>query len=212
MVFFARKSGRIYFLKASSEKNLKTIYLNFIFGKFLEIIFDFINFLSSLVAIRNRVILHLYIINFSWIWQCGSKHRCRENFYYLRNAGGMLVQEILHVMQNFKSFFLISALMYASIFGNVSAIIQRLYSGTARYHSKNICFHSNIYYHSNKARISSVVFLCINHQLCFYIFICTEQFIIKIRLLKFSSAQMLRVREFIRFHQVKTFKYFWITC
>ena len=25
--------------------------------------------------------------------------------------------------------------MYASIFGNVSAIIQRLYSGTARYHS-----------------------------------------------------------------------------
>ena len=30
---------------------------------------------------------------------------------------------------------LIIALMYASIFGNVSAIIQRLYSGTARYHS-----------------------------------------------------------------------------
>lgn len=26
------------------------------------------------------------------------------------------------------------ALMYASIFGNVSAIIQRLYSGTSRYH------------------------------------------------------------------------------
>lgn len=43
------------------------------------------------------------------------------------------------------------ALMYASIFGNVSAIIQRLYSGTARYHT-----------------------------------------------------QMLRVREFIRFHQVST--------
>lgn len=41
------------------------------------------------------------------------------------------------------------ALMYASIFGNVSAIIQRLYSGTARYH-----------------------------------------------------AQMMRVREFIRFHQI----------
>lgn len=39
--------------------------------------------------------------------------------------------------------------MYASIFGNVSAIIQRLYSGTARYH-----------------------------------------------------AQMMRVREFIRFHQI----------
>jgi len=26
--------------------------------------------------------------------------------------------------------------MYASIFGNVSAIIQRLYSGTARYHNE----------------------------------------------------------------------------
>lgn len=43
----------------------------------------------------------------------------------------------------------ILALMYASIFGNVSAIIQRLYSGTARYH-----------------------------------------------------LQMLRVKEFIRFHQI----------
>ncbi|KAG7254307.1 LOW QUALITY PROTEIN: hypothetical protein CRUP_010745, partial [Coryphaenoides rupestris] len=30
----------------------------------------------------------------------------------------------------------INALMYASIFGNVSAIIQRLYSGTARYHAQ----------------------------------------------------------------------------
>ncbi|XP_033606226.1 potassium voltage-gated channel subfamily H member 2 isoform X3 [Cryptotermes secundus] len=44
---------------------------------------------------------------------------------------------------------LVGSLMYASIFGNVSAIIQRLYSGTARYHT-----------------------------------------------------QMLRVREFIRFHQI----------
>ncbi|MEE6489469.1 hypothetical protein FKM82_015578 [Ascaphus truei] len=44
---------------------------------------------------------------------------------------------------------LIGSLMYASIFGNVSAIIQRLYSGTARYH-----------------------------------------------------IQMLRVKEFIRFHQI----------
>ena len=26
--------------------------------------------------------------------------------------------------------------MYASIFGNVSAIIQRLYAGTARYHTQ----------------------------------------------------------------------------
>ncbi|XP_028823200.1 potassium voltage-gated channel subfamily H member 6 isoform X2 [Denticeps clupeoides] len=46
---------------------------------------------------------------------------------------------------------LIGSLMYASIFGNVSAIIQRLYSGTTRYHT-----------------------------------------------------QMLRVKEFIRFHQIPT--------
>lgn len=32
--------------------------------------------------------------------------------------------------------FVCAALMYASIFGNVSAIIQRLYSGTARYHTQ----------------------------------------------------------------------------
>lgn len=30
----------------------------------------------------------------------------------------------------------VAALMYASVFGNVSAIIQRLYSGTARYHTQ----------------------------------------------------------------------------
>lgn len=33
-------------------------------------------------------------------------------------------------------FLSLPALMYASIFGNVSAIIQRLYSGTARYHTQ----------------------------------------------------------------------------
>ncbi|CAF88907.1 unnamed protein product, partial [Tetraodon nigroviridis] len=49
----------------------------------------------------------------------------------------------------FPSVACLLALMYASIFGNVSAIIQRLYSGTARYH-----------------------------------------------------LQMLRVKEFIRFHQI----------
>lgn len=35
-----------------------------------------------------------------------------------------------------KLFLSLPALMYASIFGNVSAIIQRLYSGTARYHTQ----------------------------------------------------------------------------
>lgn len=56
----------------------------------------------------------------------------------LRNPICFIAHSMIHI-----------ALMYASIFGNVSAIIQRLYSGTARYHT-----------------------------------------------------QMLRVREFIRFHQV----------
>ena len=40
-----------------------------------------------------------------------------------------------NTIRNLHNHLLISALMYASIFGNVSAIIQRLYSGTARYHS-----------------------------------------------------------------------------
>lgn len=31
---------------------------------------------------------------------------------------------------------ILGSLMYASVFGNVSAIIQRLYSGTARYHTE----------------------------------------------------------------------------
>ena len=34
------------------------------------------------------------------------------------------------------------ALMYASIFGNVSAIIQRLYSGTARYQIQMLRYRS----------------------------------------------------------------------
>lgn len=50
---------------------------------------------------------------------------------------------------SFQPYFHREALMYASIFGNVGALIQRLYSGTARYH-----------------------------------------------------AQMLRIKEFIRFHQI----------
>lgn len=37
--------------------------------------------------------------------------------------------------------------MYASIFGNVSAIIQRLYSGTARYHTQMIRVREFIRFH-----------------------------------------------------------------
>ncbi|XP_063159249.1 potassium voltage-gated channel subfamily H member 2 isoform X2 [Candoia aspera] len=42
---------------------------------------------------------------------------------------------------------LIGSLMYASIFGNVSAIIQRLYSGTARYHTQVLRVREFIRFH-----------------------------------------------------------------
>ncbi|XP_043598424.1 potassium voltage-gated channel subfamily H member 2 isoform X3 [Bombus pyrosoma] len=42
---------------------------------------------------------------------------------------------------------LIGSLMYASIFGNVSAIIQRLYSGTARYHTQMLRVREFIKFH-----------------------------------------------------------------
>ncbi|XP_048513735.1 potassium voltage-gated channel subfamily H member 2 isoform X11 [Athalia rosae] len=41
----------------------------------------------------------------------------------------------------------IGSLMYASIFGNVSAIIQRLYSGTARYHTQMLRVREFIKFH-----------------------------------------------------------------
>jgi hypothetical protein len=43
--------------------------------------------------------------------------------------------------------FTLKALMYASIFGNVSAIIQRLYSGTARYHTQMLRVKEFIRFH-----------------------------------------------------------------
>ncbi|XP_065320030.1 uncharacterized protein LOC135927777 isoform X3 [Gordionus sp. m RMFG-2023] len=42
---------------------------------------------------------------------------------------------------------LIGSLMYASVFGNVSAIIQRLYSGTARYHAQMMKVREFIKFH-----------------------------------------------------------------
>ena len=48
---------------------------------------------------------------------------------------------------NCKIFTIFSALMYASIFGNVSAIIQRLYSGTARYHTQMLRVREFIRFH-----------------------------------------------------------------
>ncbi|KAL7670634.1 hypothetical protein ACOME3_005566 [Neoechinorhynchus agilis] len=43
---------------------------------------------------------------------------------------------------------LVGSLMYASIFGNVSAIIQRLYSGTARYHTQMLRVKEFIKFHN----------------------------------------------------------------
>ena len=42
---------------------------------------------------------------------------------------------VWRIILQFSNILSLTALMYASIFGNVSAIIQRLYSGTARYHA-----------------------------------------------------------------------------
>ncbi|XP_008336177.3 potassium voltage-gated channel subfamily H member 6-like, partial [Cynoglossus semilaevis] len=44
-------------------------------------------------------------------------------------------------------FAFVAALMYASIFGNVSAIIQRLYSGTTRYHTQMLRVKEFIRFH-----------------------------------------------------------------
>lgn len=49
----------------------------------------------------------------------------------------------LHVSLIFR----LLALMYASIFGNVSAIIQRLYSGTTRYHTQMLRVKEFIRFH-----------------------------------------------------------------
>ncbi|KAI2648741.1 Potassium voltage-gated channel subfamily H member 2 [Labeo rohita] len=58
---------------------------------------------------------------------------------------------------------LIGSLMYASIFGNVSAIIQRLYSGTARYHTQMLrvlkgfpeCLQADICLHLNRTLLQN---------------------------------------------------------
>lgn len=46
--------------------------------------------------------------------------------------------------------------MYASIFGNVSAIIQRLYSGTARYHTQLMRVREFIRFHQVPNPLKSV--------------------------------------------------------
>ena len=41
----------------------------------------------------------------------------------------------------------VSALMYATIFGNVSAMITRLYAGTTRYHSQMLNIKEFVKFH-----------------------------------------------------------------
>lgn len=56
-------------------------------------------------------------------------------------------QTMLPSLLNVNPCPLVIALMYASIFGNVSAIIQRLYSGTARYHTQMLRVKEFIRFH-----------------------------------------------------------------
>lgn len=39
------------------------------------------------VALYNSVILHIYIVNIGWLWQCGTQHRRGKNFHHLCHAG-----------------------------------------------------------------------------------------------------------------------------
>ena len=57
-----------------------------------------------------------------------------ESHFHRLNDGSWCRRETLS-LSGCDVWLKLSALMYASIFGNVSAIIQRLYSGTARYHA-----------------------------------------------------------------------------
>jgi len=63
--------------------------------------------------------------------QCRAVHFC-SFVQVLTELQLLIVERVLACVVCFCC----AALMYASIFGNVSAIIQRLYSGTARYHTQ----------------------------------------------------------------------------
>lgn len=69
------------------------------------------------------------------------------------------VCDLIHATQLYSCSNIISALMYASIFGNVSAIIQRLYSGTARYHTQMLRVREFIRFHQvNHAKCLKIMF------------------------------------------------------
>ena len=59
---------------------------------------------------------------------------------------------------------LIGSLMYASIFGNVSAIIQRLYSGTARYQTQMTKVKEFIRFHQIQNPLRQRLEECFQHS------------------------------------------------
>ncbi|XP_012589312.1 PREDICTED: potassium voltage-gated channel subfamily H member 2 [Condylura cristata] len=84
------------------------------------------------------------------------------------------------------------ALMYASIFGNVSAIIQRLYSGTARFHTQMLRpSDADGPLHPAPALMYASIFGNVS-AIIQRLYSGTARY----------HTQMLRVREFIRFHQI----------
>lgn len=66
--------------------------------------------------------------------------------------------------------------MYASIFGNVSAIIQRLYSGTARYHTQILRVREFIRFHQVIIIVPKYILITNKIDLkCFSIFVNLDQ-------------------------------------
>ena len=57
-----------------------------------------------------------------------------------------------------------SALMYASVFGNVTAIIQRLYSSSARYHAQFTNLREFMHFHALPNELCSRLVLFFQHH------------------------------------------------
>ncbi|TRY79577.1 hypothetical protein TCAL_11194 [Tigriopus californicus] len=121
-------------------------------------------------------------------------------------------------MLNGQLRFLFSALMYASIFGNVSAIIQRLYSGTTRYHSamQRVREFNKFYQIPNplKQRLEEYfqvtirwghALICPFFSALMYATIFGNVSAMISRLYSGTTryhSQMLNIREFIKFHHI----------
>lgn len=99
------------------------------------------------ITLRYVTLFYTFDNHLNWLWQCFRYDWFGENFHYYYDDFRMLVPFFFRLLLPFwckqkiarglfKKEVEFSALMYASVFGNVSAIIQRLYSGTARYHTE----------------------------------------------------------------------------